>query len=284
MRMLALLHAHGVTPVLLKGVPLAHTAYPEPHLRPGVDVDLMIAPTQRRVVAGVLGQQGYATTAFQGGALVNAQASYWRDLPAGVSMTFDVHWRIHTSPLFAHALTYAELRARAQPVPALGPHALGPAPVDALLHGCLHRAGVVARDPRAGRLIWLYDLHLLAAPLQRAGWDELLDRARRHRLLGLCRRALDAAATAFGTPLPPPVRSALAAAGDEPADALFAGPGLRLKWSELTSLPTWQERALYLRETALPAPAYVLERYQERRRWLLPALYVRRALGWLSRA
>jgi hypothetical protein len=283
-RVLALLHAQGLEPVLLKGAALAHTLYPEPHLRPCVDVDLMVAPAQRGAVAALLRAEGYATTAFQGGELVNAQSSYWRDLPAGAAMTFDVHWRIATSPLFAHVLTHAWLRGRARPVLPLGPHALGPAPVDALLHGCLHRAGVVARHPRGDRLIWLHDLHLLAAPLDRAGWDEFLELCGRHRVRGLCRRALEAVAAAFGTAIPPHAQAALARARDEPAEALSAGHPLRLKWAELRALPTWMERARYVRETVLPAPEYVLERYQERRRWLLPALYVRRAFGWLGRA
>lgn len=282
-RVLALLHARGIEPVLLKGAALAHTLYPEPHLRPAVDVDLMVAPAQRRVVAALLRAEGYATTAFQGGELVNAQASYWRDLPAGVSMTFDVHWRIATSPLFAHVLSWEWLRGRAQPVTPLGPHALGPAPVDALLHGCLHRAGVVARHPRGDRLIWLHDLHLLAERLDPAAWDEFLQQCERHRLCALCARALDGAVTAFGSPIPPRVRDVLAGARGEPAEGLLAGHPLRLKWAELTSLPTWTERARYVRETALPAPDYVLERYREHRRWLLPALYVRRAFGWLGR-
>lgn len=281
-RVLALLHGRGIEPVLLKGAALAHALYPEPHLRPCVDVDFMVAPAQRRAVAAALRAEGYATTAFQGGELVNAQASYWRELPAGVPMTFDVHWRIATTPLFAHVLAHDWLRARARPLPALGPHAVGPAPVDALLHGCLHRAGVVARHPHGDRLLWLHDLHLLAASLDAAGWDEFAALCERHRVCALSLRALDAAARAFGTAIPPRVRAALARARSEPAEALLAGNALRLKWAELTALPTWTERARYLRETALPAPEYVLERYGERRRWLLPALYVRRALGWLT--
>lgn len=282
-RVLDRLHEVGLEPVLLKGAALAHEVYPQPHLRPAVDVDLMVAPAQRHAVADVLRREGYATTAFQGGALVNAQASHWRELPHGVALTLDVHWRIATSPLFAHVLSYDWLRSRARPLRALGAHGRGPAPVDALLHGCVHRAGVEGRNPGADRLIWLHDLHLLAARLDRGGWEEFVALARRHRVLRLCRRALDATEAAFDTAIPADIRAQLGAARPEPADALVGGSRLRLKGAELAALPSWRERALYVRETAFPAPAYVLERYGERRRWLLPWLYARRAFGWLAR-
>ncbi len=285
-RLLVALAAAGVPALLLKGVPLAHSLYPQPYARPSLDADLMVAPQLRRRAREVLLAQGYQTTRFQGGELVNAQAAYWRPLTAEVPMLLDLHWRISTSPLFAHVLTFEWLRSRARPLAALGPAAFGPAPVDALLHACVHRAGVFAQGSeaqRADRLIWLYDIHLLAAALDERGWSEFIELAAQYKLRAVCRQALEAAGHWLGTHVPGAVQAALAETRDEPSLALLGGGALRLKWAEFSGLPSLGERLTYLRETALPPPAYLLDRYRTNRRWLVPALYVRRALGWLTR-
>jgi hypothetical protein len=63
---------------------------------------------------------------------------------------------------------------------------------------------------------------------------------------------------------------------------LHGGP-LRLLVAEVGALPRWSARWQLLREHAFPPADYMLRKYETRRRWLLPALYVRRALGWLTR-
>jgi hypothetical protein len=286
-RLLAQCAGAGVRPVLLKGTALAYTLYREPHLRPRVDVDLLVHADEKDAVARLLQRDGYETTLFQGGDLVNAQASYWKSLPAGGSMTIDLHWRISTSPLFAHVLDPAHVRSAAIAVPALGAAALAPCHADALLHACIHRAPMAARrvgsDRRGNRLIWLYDLHLLAAALDASGWQRFAHEAERHRLRGICRDALAAAARCLGTAVPGEVDARLSAPADEPSMSLLRGGRWELKRAELASLPTFAERLRYVRETVLPAPEYMLAHYGTRRRWLLPALYVRRAFGWLAR-
>jgi len=281
MRLLPEFVQAGAQPIQLKGTALAYTLYPQPHLRPVVDADLLVHPRQRFRLFQVLRNAGYASTAFQGGSVVNAQASYWRTLPSGVTITFDVHWRISTSPLFATVLSYDEVRSRTVAIAPLGPHALGLPVPDALLHACVHRAPMTA--VYSNRLIWLYDIHLLASRLDEPGWADFLNLARRHRLRGICRQALDASAQWLGTRIPEQVQTALSESHAEPAAALLAGSAWRLKLAEIGCLPTWREKVQYIRETALPAPAYMYDLYQVRHRWLLPALYLRRALGWLIR-
>lgn len=279
-RLLGVFSDAGLQPVLLKGRALAYLLYPQPVLRPSVDVDLMVPPAGRQAAAALLRAQGYDCGAFQGGELVNAQASYWRDLAPGARMLVDLHWRISTSPLFAHVLPHDWLWPRAQRIPALGPHARGPAFADALLHACVHRAPL---GERADRLIWLYDIHLLARRLDEQGWTEFVGLAARHRLRAICLDALQAATRWLATECPRDVRAALSDAPAEPSATLLRGGALRLKWAELRGLRGLRERLTWLRESALPAPGYLYDRYGTRPRWLLPALYARRALDWLAR-
>jgi hypothetical protein len=87
----------------------------------------------------------------------------------------------------AGLFSYEELRARAQPLPELAPQAFAACPVDALLLACMHRCGhkqapyyVDGVAHYSGdRLIWLYDIHLLAVKLTSVEWHQFIDRATR---------------------------------------------------------------------------------------------------------
>jgi len=283
------LAARGIDAVVLKGAALAHTLYPEPWLRPRSDTDLLIRAAQRRAVFELLEQQGYCRAESAGGDLASAEASFSK---AGSLLPLDVHWRISNSPLLSPMAEFQELHARALPVPPLGPHARGPGAVDAVLLATAHRAAhhqvpfyTGARARCGDRLIWLYDLHLLVPALTPAQLGELAQRAARHRLAGLCLDALQAAHEAFGTALPTTLADDLAHAASrpEPSMAFLRGGRRGLLLAELRALPRWRERWRWLREHALPPSDYMLRKYAARRRWLLPALYVRRALGWLAR-
>jgi hypothetical protein len=231
--------ARGVEALILKGSALAHTLYPEPWLRPRGDTDLLIRSTQRQSVFEILGRLGYRRADSAGGELASAEASFGKP---GVPRPLDVHWRISNSPLLSPMLQFDELRARAVPVAAVGSHALGLAPVDAVLLAATHRAThhqmpVYAgeRARRGDRLIWLYDLHLLAPRLTPPQVDELARQAARHRVAGLCLDALRAARAAFGTAVPPGLWQALErdAARTEPSMVFLRGGARRLMLAEL---------------------------------------------------
>lgn len=280
----------GVQALLIKGTPLAYTTYPEASLRERADTDLLVLPSQRAALYEVLQARGYRRSEATGAELASSEATFWKD---EASPTLDVHWRISNSPLLAGALDFESLAIRAVAVPALGPHARAPGPEDAVLLASLHRAAhhpspfyTGDRAHYGDRLVWLYDLHLLTPALTDAQCRSLARDAERHRVAGLCLDALHATQEAFGTPLPPALVEALerAATAPEPSMVLLRGGRRRVLLAELRAVRGWAERARWLREHVLPPADYMLRKYDTRRRWLLPALYVRRALGWLSRA
>ena len=98
----------------------------------------------------------------------------------GSSVDVDLHWRSSNSPALARLMDYEEMQARAVPVPSLGPAAFAPCPVHALLFACIHRAGHEHAPmyvdgvavPVKDRLIWLYDIHLLASKMQGAELED----------------------------------------------------------------------------------------------------------------
>lgn len=279
----------GIEVLILKGGALAHTLYPEPWLRPRGDTDLLVRPEQRAAVFEELARRGYRRAESAGGEVASSETSFAK---AGAARPLDVHWRVNNSPLLSPLFRFGELRARAQPLPALGPHALGLGLVEAVLLAAIHRAThhrmpvyVGERARRGDRLIWLHDLHLLLPQLDGTQADELAQRATDGRVAGLCLEALTATQAAFGTTVPLRLREALerAAARHEPSMAFLRGGRRRLLVAELRAVPGWRERARWLREHVAPPPDYMLRKYGTQRRWLLPALYVRRAFGWLAR-
>lgn len=283
------LAARGIETIVLKGAALAHTLYPEPWLRTRSDTDVLVRAADRQAAFAVLDQLGYRRSEAAGGELASSEASFSRPEAA---LPLDLHWRINNSSLLSPVLEFESLRARAIPVAALGAHARAPGPVDALLLAALHRAThhqmpmrVDGHAHRGDRLIWLYDLHLLVPRLAEAELAELAKRAARHGVAGLCLDAVRAAQRTFGTAVPAALAQSLErdAARAEPSMAFLRSGRRGLLLAEVRALPGWRDRWRLLREHAFPPADYMLHKYATRQRWLLPALYVRRAFGWLAR-
>jgi hypothetical protein len=286
---LAAFAAAGVDVLLLKGEQLAYRWYARPDLRPRLDTDLLIPRTARAAASEVLTDLGYELPVHVTGELLNYQGTFikWRD---GLKLhVFDVHWRIANPQVFAGLLTYEELAARADRIPALGPHARGIAPAAALLLACVHR---VAHHFDSDRLIWLYDIHLIATQLTDVEWQEFVALAADRQVAAICWRGLELARRAFGTAIPDVVSTDVrlrAPAGRE-ATAVFMAPGRRPFQNvanDLRALPTWGERLRLLWQHVFPSPRYMREVYALSSRAPLPLLYatrvVRGARRWLGR-
>ena len=152
----------GVPVILLKGTPLAYSLYPMPSARPRVDTDLLVPRHQVDRLRETMAGMGYEAPLFCDGELLFCQFPLQRTDAFGVVHRFDCHWRISTQSVFADVLTFDEVAPRSIPVPALGEHARTLAPVDALLLACVHP---VMHHRNAESLLWLFDVHLLAASL-----------------------------------------------------------------------------------------------------------------------
>ena len=169
----ALADAH-VHPILLKGTPLAYEVYSAPASRPRLDTDLLTRREELGGVRSVMAGLGYTAPTQCDGELLFYQFALARNDRYGVEHVFDFHWKISTQSVFADLLTYDELAADAVAIPALGPHALGAGPVHALLLACLHP---VMHHRNLERLIWVYDIHLLASRLSAAELGRFADLA-----------------------------------------------------------------------------------------------------------
>jgi len=276
---LAELVARGVAPLVIKGTALAYSHYPQPACRPRDDTDLLLRASDRATAAAALARLGYVPMNSVSGELVSYQQIFIRGGPGPLSHVLDVHWRVLNPQRFAGLLSYDEIVAAAVPLPALGPGARAPAAAHALLLACVHR---LAHHNGGDRLLWLYDIHLLAGGLSPAEHGELVRLAAQKRVAHLCVAGLSAAARWFGPTLPEARLRALAElAAQEPLEDFLREGATRwhLLRSDLAALDGWRARRRLLREHLFPPAAYMLRRYGVSLRWLLPLLYVRRGLS-----
>jgi hypothetical protein len=177
-------------------------------------------------------------------------------------------------------LRYGEMLGAAQPVAALGPHALAPAPMHSLLVACTHP---VMHHRNDERLLWTYDVHLLASAATHGQLAEFLRLARERGVAGACGQSLSRSVSLFHTPLPSTLIDDLGASAASERSSVYLEPGRR--WhdetaSALRHLPSWVERIRFLRRILLPDRRYVVQAYglsdHPLVTVLLPALYLHR--------
>ena len=285
-RVLDALATAGLPVVLLKGTPLAYSVYPTPAARPRTDTDFLIPYEQVDRLKQAMTGLGYEAPLFCSGDLLFCQFPLQRADAFGVVHRFDCHWRISTQSVFADVLTFDDVAARSIPVPSLGAHARTLAPADALLLACVHP---VMHHRNVQSLLWMFDVHLLAAALSNEEFERFTERAIAKKVAAICVQQLRAAAVTFGSPVPDAViRDLTAIEWREPSAAYLdrgRGWGSELLDS-LRGLPRWRDRLRLLREVAFPTAAYIRQAYGfERLRFgaaVLPALYVHRIMagGW----
>jgi hypothetical protein len=279
-RVLASLAAAGVRPLLLKGAHLAFTLYPSPDRRPRLDTDILIRDADRDGVKRCLASLGYRPVPHVTGEVAFTQFQYQRIEESGASHTLDVHWRIAIPKAFADRLTYDDLSRDALAVPRLGPHAFAPSPPLALVIACLHRT---AHHGTTTRLLWLYDIHLLASALSEEDWDLVVERARISGLTPVVAAGLEHVTARLGTPVPPSVLVRLhqGDAATEPDVLTFlrgAPSQLQVAASDWRRISGVRARLRFLQEHLFPPAAYIRHRYGISSRAALPFLYAHRAL------
>ncbi len=239
-----------------------------------------------------MGSLGYERATGVAGEFVSYQANYTLRTSDAGAHTLDLHWKINTPELLARLFSYDELAHDAQPLPQIRANALGTSRVHDLLLACMHRAthrqnpyfveGVPHHD--ANRLIWLYDIHLLACELNSREWSEFSRLAAEKGLRAVCLEGMQNARSCFQTGYPEEVLASLSAQPRaEPADRYLASGKLRQQWMDFRALQGGGRRARFLRELFFPAPDYMHSKYPGARPAWLPWLYLRRVVEGAAR-
>ena len=194
-------------------------------------------------------------------------------------MHIDLHWRINNRQSLAQAYSVAELDRDGHSLEALNHKVVVPSSVDSLLIACLHRLGHHASEER---LIWLYDICLLANKLSQQDWHNLVIKAQKKHLCAIVADGLSSSQSLLQCQIPNQVLADLRQANDEPS-AIFTNralPEWRYFMCDMMSMPSLTARLGFIRETLLPSPAYV--RQQMGTRSTLVA-YLRRLIRGFKR-
>jgi hypothetical protein len=284
-RLLEALADRSIEVLIVKGVALANTIYPSPHLRPHRDIDLLIRAEALERAEEALFATGWQRELEPDGEKMTSQRHYRS--AAVVTDYVDLHWKVAIPHVFADMLEFGELAARARPVPSLGRGARVPADEDSLLIACLHR---VAHHQDGLDLLWLWDIHLLVQRLDDRAAEAFAERASRARMGAIAARGLTLARHYFRTALAPGLVERLESAWRGEPSARFLGGGFRqidLLRSDLRTLPDWGSRLGLLREHLFPPRRYMKSLYRQCPAPLLPLAYchriVRGAPKWLKR-
>lgn len=273
----------GLEVLVLKGTALAQWLYPAPHLRPGSDVDLLVADgaAAERAV-DCLQPLGYRVL----GGVRPAQSSDYEVAlldDTRRSLVVDLHWRLANHAALARGWTFAELRAQARPLPTLHPRALALGQVHALVHALLHRQSNLPSGSQ-DRLVWLYDLHLLAGRCTDADWQAFLRICDEKGIARACLDGLQASRQWLCTVIPGHVETALSRqAGSSSIQAVGGSDQGAMDRAHLHAL-RGRERWTWLWHKLLPPPAFMRHRYEVDGAWPLLWAYLRRWATGLRRA
>jgi hypothetical protein len=278
--LLAAFRGAGIDALLMKGALMAYTHYPSPWLRTRLDTDLLVSPADRSRADLVLRDLGYQPGTHFSGDFVTHQFRYERPSQFEFTDVVDLHWKIANPHVFADALTFEELAAEAVPVPALGAAARGLSPPHALMLACVHR---VAHHDSSERLIWLYDIHLLAAAIDPAAGEKAARLAEAKQLRSVCGHGLSQARARFGPAGQGGwIENLLHTVEPREPTAAFLRTDLTkmdVLVSDLRTLGSWRERFALVREHLFPPVNYMRKAYGLSHPALLPFAYLVRAVA-----
>lgn len=193
-RSLDALAAASLTPVVLKGVPLAERLYGDAGHRASTDVDLWVRPEDAARARQALESSGLR-------AAPPPHEPHHLELRGPDGMV-----ELHVFPIapFGEVVQGRTLMERAVEVETGGRRHLRLAPDDELLYLAVH-----ATNHLLQRLAWVYDLKLLASAEPALDWDRLLRTAEETGTSALAFYALDAAARLMEAPIPAKALAAL---------------------------------------------------------------------------
>jgi hypothetical protein len=258
----------------MKGTALAHTHYPHPCLRSRTDTDLMVRRGDLAIAAGVFEKLEYEALNMTQGDFVLHQRSYGRTDRLGIRHVHDVHWKVAGPHSVSDLLNREELDGAAMPIASLGEHARALGDAHALLLACVHR---MAHHYDNRRLVWLYDIHLLASRLGEESLQALMRLAVEKGVADICVHSLELARERFGTRLPGDLKAYQALGSNESMPRFDHDVRkVDILASDLKALPGWRQRLRLLREHVFPPAGYIRRRYAVSSPLALPALYAHR--------
>jgi hypothetical protein len=281
----------GVRVLVLRGPALAFSLYPDPAMRPGGDLDLLVLPEQVVQARGILENLGYRCLAkrfevardfFREECFVH-QGNHGNKFPVDLHW---VHWELHPFFKGSEEVEIHDLFERAWKVetPTLTFETLHP--VDYLIHSAIH---LVMIHKNEMRLSWIYDTALLAKRLQVDNeWKTLQERSVAWRARLPLEHCLKMAQVWAGLELPDGFDDF--STWPRPTEDEFAvwADTMRHHWVTILLKRSLANPSLLLKRVPsllrllFPHPEIVRFCYPTSSNWLLPFSYVKRWFRWID--
>lgn len=185
--LLTRLQESGVRPIVLKGTAIAYTHYSENSIRTRGDIDLLLPRSDLPHAFSIMEAAGYKFVFRQG--FLGQELGFVDTSPEPKSLPLDIHWRGSSYVLLAHVLDIDDIIDSAIEIPQLAPLPCAMSPVYALLHACVHWAKHTASGDSI-RILWMYDIHLLAKGLNKSEIAHFTDGVTQKRISQICQAAL----------------------------------------------------------------------------------------------
>jgi len=279
----------GVRALVLRGPALAWSVYPNPALRPGSDLDLLVLPEQIIQARAILEHLGYKCLSkrFEETKDFFREEDFIHRTNPRDNLVVDlhwVHWELHPFFGISRDVGIEDLFRRALKVKSSSLTFATLHPVDALINAAIHMAMIHNRDMR---LIWICDIALLARQLRiPEDWELLQERSVAWSARLAVENSLKIAQAWTGLKLPEKFSDF--SSWPQPTEEELAtwSHTMRRHWVSLM-LKRYLSRPSGLREMLrslfgllFPHPDIVRYCYPPCRDWLLPLSYVRRWHRW----
>jgi hypothetical protein len=275
--------------LVLKGPALAWRLYPDPATRPSGDIDLLVRPEEFIKSRNILENMGYECLGkrFENSRDFFCEEIFIHKSRESTPRQVELHWdllrfsgacsNLEMDDLFQRAV---ELRASALTFEVLNP-------VDELIHAALHLNIEHSQDIR---LIWIYDIRLLARALAVPDdWVSLQKRSMDSRAVIAVRNSLQMARFWAGLELPAgfddlstwpePEQIEISTWSHVVRQRRSIMSNFRLSWIGSSNI---FERARSLFHLVFPDPKMIRLNYPTSHKWLLPLSYIRRWWRWLT--
>ncbi|MFA4858096.1 MAG: nucleotidyltransferase family protein [Candidatus Margulisiibacteriota bacterium] len=166
----------GINYAVLKGLAYAYLVYPDPGVRPGSDIDVLVNEDQYLAARSALDAQGFrcGKKVFETlRAIENEESFIWaaggRNLPP-----LDLHWRLHSYPGMLKMVPTKEYLKNCVRVATSSFYFQTLSPEDSLLNAIIHLSTIHNQDLR---LIWICDIAGLAKKITQLNqWPAFIEK------------------------------------------------------------------------------------------------------------
>lgn len=275
----------GLPLIVLKGAALAETVYENIALRPMVDVDILVRPSQVDFALAILSEMGYQPVdpEVHQGTLTQYENELLLHKLGDFNVALELHWNLLDSPHYQRKIdiewfwqTAETAQISETPSLVLGAEAL-------LLHLSSH---IMLHHQGAG-LLWLHDVaEVLVRYRSSMNWETVLNKAREYDLVLSLKNILNRVNDQWALELPEEVvgqinRLQPSAREIQVFEWLSAPerPVAQRFWVDLATSSSWKNRIGYAWRNLFPRPSYMIQRYEIKNRYLLPLYYPHR---WLK--